>query len=318
MKTQRKRNTITKTLLLWALAFSGMVLQAQVTEAEKKLREVKTPGDGGWTIGNSLSIAFSQVTFTNWASGGQNSVSVNGRYNGIFSYLKDRLSWDNQVDVGYGILMQGANDLQKTDDRIELMSKAGYRFSETLNGALLGTFKTQFAPGYAGKESSKVISDLLAPAYLVLAAGADYKPSDKLSLFIAPLTGKITLVYNDSLSAAGAFGVEPGRQMRAELGGYLRMAYKTDLMQNVALQTKVDLFSNYLKDPQFVDVSWEVLVMMKINKYLSASINTHLLYDHDILIGKDLSGDGEPDDFKPRIQFKELVGIGLAFTLPQK
>ena len=89
-------------------------------------------------------------------------------------------------------------------------------------------------------------------------------------------------------------------------------------MTNVSLASNLDLFSNYLKDPQFVDVNWEVLILMKINKFLTASFNTQLIYDHDIKIGKDTSGNGELDDFSPRIQFKELVGIGLTFKIPKK
>ncbi len=300
---------------LFLLTFSE--LPGQVTEAEKSLRTASATETSGWKSENNLAITFSQVTFTNWAAGGQNSISVNGRYNGIFKYARERFSWDNQADIGYGLLIQGKNPALKTDDRLEIMTKAGYGFSEKLNGAILGSFKTQFAPGYAGTELDKPISNLLAPAYLIIAAGADFKPNDQLTLFVAPLTGKVTMVMDEELSALGAFGVEPGKNMRTEFGGYLRLGYHRDLMQNVGLQTKIDLFSNYLKDPQFIDVSWEVLILMKINKFLTASINTHLLYDHDILIGKDLTGDGIADDFKPRVQFKELVGIGLTFKIPQ-
>jgi hypothetical protein len=228
------------------------------------------------------------------------------------------MAWDNQVDVGYGILKQGKYGWQKTDDRLDLLSKAGYRFSNVLSGAVLGNFRTQFAPGYPGPDSKTRISDLLSPGYFLGAAGLDYKPVEWFSSFISPLTTKMTFVLDDSLSQAGAFGVTAGKKFRAELGGYIRMGLKHDLMKNVNLATNLDLFSNYLKDPQYVDVNWEVLILMKINKFLSASVNTLLIYDHDISIGKDTSGDGVPDDFAPRIQFKELVGIGLTFKIPNK
>ncbi len=301
--------------LLAAVSLISLNLPAQVTEAEKDLRNIKLDANSGWKKESNLTIAFSQVSLTNWAAGGQNSMSLSGRFNGIYNYSKDHLAWDNQVDVGYGILKQGKTSWQKTDDRIELMSKVGYRFSEVLNGAALASFKTQMTPGYSKPEGGSRISDLFSPAYFLGAIGADLKKGESLSLFASPLTTKMTFVLDDSLSMAGAFGVKPGEKFRAELGGYIRMLYKHDLMKNVGFLTKIDLFSNFIKDPEFIDVSWEVLITMKINKYLSANINTHLIYDHDILIGKDTNTDGTPDDFRPRIQFKELVGLGLSFKL---
>jgi hypothetical protein len=289
-------------------------VKAQTTEGEKQLRNISLDDTTGWKTENNLTIAFSQVSLTNWAAGGQNSMSVNGRFNGFYNYKKERMAWDNQLDLGYGLLKQGKTIWQKTDDRFELMSKLGYRLSKSLNGAALANFKSQFAPGYSKPEGGSRISDLFSPAYLLMAIGLDWKKGDNFTLFASPVALKMTFVLNDSLSKAGSFGVEPDKKFRAELGGYIRMMWKHDLMKNVGLQTKLDLFSNYLKDPQYVDVNWEVLLLMKINKYLSVNINTLLIYDHDILIGKDTSGDGTPDNFSPRIQFKELFGLGLAYT----
>ena len=121
-------------------------VSGQVTEGEKHLRNLAITGESGWKTENNLSIAFSQVSLTNWAAGGQNSMSANSRFNGFYNYKKNRLAWDNQVDLGYGLLKQGETIWQKTDDRFELLSKVGYRFSEVLNGAALASFKTQFTP----------------------------------------------------------------------------------------------------------------------------------------------------------------------------
>ncbi len=314
MIRQTTKLTITAALVVSGLCFH-FDAKAQVTEGEKHLRDIKVEGETGWKTENNLSISFSQVSLTNWAAGGQNSMSVNGRFNGFYNYKKEKLAWDNQVDLGYGLLKQGKTVWQKTDDRFELMSKMGYKLTDRLNGAVLANFKSQFAPGYSKPEGGNVISDLFSPAYFLGAVGLDLKKNDNFTLFASPLTTKLTFVLNEELSAAGAFGVAPGEKFRAELGGYIRVMWKFDPIKNVGVQTKLDLFSNYLKEPQFVDVNWEVLVLMKINKYLSVNLNTLLIYDHDIEIGKDTNDDGTPDDFGPRIQFKELFGLGLAFTI---
>ena len=152
--------------------------------------------------------------------------------------------------------------------------------------------------GFNYPDDVTVISTLLAPAYLLAAVGMDYKPNDDLSIFAAPLTSKMTIVTDDTLSSHGAFGVDPGNKTRMELGGYVKIAYKRNLMENISLQTKLDLFSNYLDKPEDVDISWEILIAMKVNKYVNANISTHLVID------KDVDAD---------IQFKEVLGIGVSY-----
>jgi hypothetical protein len=134
----------------------------------------------------------------------------------------------------------------------------------------------------------------------------DFKPEDNFSIFISPLTGKMTFVTDDSLSMAGAFGVDPGKKFRAELGGFAKIMYKIEIMENVDLQAKVDLFSNYIKNPGNIDSNAEFLLTMKINKYLAATFNTLLIYDDDINL---LQEDGTTG---PGLQLKEIFGAGFS------
>ena len=103
------------------------------------------------------------------------------------------------------------------------------------------------------------------------------------------------------------------KNVRTEFGGYLRLFYQKEIIQNVSLQTKLDLFSNYLNNPGNIDVNWEVLVSMKVNKFISATIGTQLIYDDDILIGVDTNNDGTVDAMGPRVQFKEVLTAGLTY-----
>jgi hypothetical protein len=177
------------------------------------------------------------------------------------------------------------------------------------------------APGYNYPDDVNKISDLFSPAYLLVALGLDYKPNNYFSAFLAPLTAKITFVNDQVLSDAGAFGVNPGEKTRSEVGGYLRAIYtkndfKGEFLKNISFTTKIDLFSNYNNNPQNIDVNWETLIAMKVNKYISVNLITQLIYDDDIKVPVDRNDNGtiETDEAPgSRTQFKEILGVGLSY-----
>jgi hypothetical protein len=293
----------------------------QVTEAEKTLRKQSADTLLGWKTGGVLNINLSQTSLTNWAAGGQNSLSVNGLFSGFANYKMGKSVWDNSLDLGYGILKQGDEDVRKTDDKIDFLSKYGREAFKNVYYAALFNFKTQWSPGYSYPDVDTKISDFLSPAYILVALGLDYKPNAWFSAFLAPLTGKFTIVTDQTLSNLGAFGVNPGETTKSEFGGYLRAIYsrndfKSEFLKNVSFTTKIDLFSNYTENPQNVDVNWEVLIAMKVNKYLSVNFNTQLIYDDNIQIPVDKNGNGTfetGESVRSKVQFKEILGVGLSY-----
>jgi hypothetical protein len=287
---------------------------SQTTETEKVIRSVSNDSVMGWKTGGLIGLSISQASFTNWAAGGQNTIALGGIVNLFAKYKSEHSSWDNMLDLGYGILQQGKNaDFIKTDDKVDFTSKYGRNASAKWYYAGLVNFKTQMAPGYNYPDVSTKISDLLAPAYVLAAIGMDYKPNDKLTAFIAPFTSKNTIVNDEALSNAGAFGVDPGKKTRSEIGGYIRMVYQQTYFKDksVSVLSKLDLFSNYQNNPQNIDVSWETIIGLKVNRFITTTITTHLIYDDDIDIGVDRNDDGVIDGSGPRTQFKEVIGVGL-------
>ena len=281
---------------------------AQITEGESKLKSVVTDTIHGWKKGGATNINISQATLSNWAAGGENSFALNGVL-GLFTNYKDTTTaWDNSLEVGYGVLKQGTTGLRKTDDRLEINSKYGKKAFKNFYYAALLNFKTQFAPGY-NYTINKKISNFLAPGYLVGAIGLNYQPNSYFSAFLAPVTGRLTIVKDTALSNYGAFGVDPGKSLRMEFGGYARVVFtkqdcKGELLKNMSITSKLDLFSNYLKNPQNIDVSWENIIFMKVNKYIVVSLNTNIVYDADV---KDRV------DNVAKVQFKEILGVGFAY-----
>jgi hypothetical protein len=281
--------------------------------------------DTSWKTGGIVGLNFTQVSLSNWAAGGQNSISGIALFNYYANYNKGKNIWDNSIDLGYGLTQNGDADPIKSEDKIDLATKYGrYAFKHWYYSALLG-FKSQFTPGYNYPDDSTKISNFLAPAYITLALGMDYKPNDNFSVMIAPLTGRIIIVNDQDLADAGAYGVDPaeynelfekvkdGEKMRTEFGASIRALYKKDIIENVNLQTKLELFSNYLEDPQNIDVNWEVLISMKVNKYITATLATQLIYDDNTIIAVDNNSDGIIDEAGPRTQFKEVLGVGFSY-----
>ncbi len=264
-----------------------------------------------WKFNGSSALNFSQVALSNWAAGGENSIAGNAFFNTRLLYSKNKVSWETNFDVGYGQISQRLSDgkryWKKTDDKIDFSSKLGINaFNKHWFYSSLLSFKTQMLPGYKYVNDSVLISDFLAPAYVLLSIGMDYKYK-KLSLFVGPLTGKLTIVDNDLLAEQGAFGVREGKNQRLEAGGMIKLAYQDTIMKNITFDSNLELFSNYLEYPQNLDVAWDVLMTFKVNKYISANLQTRLIYDHDTKIEED---DGSK---APKLQFKEIFGIGLAY-----
>jgi len=260
-----------------------------------------------WKIGGESSLTFSQVSLTNWAAGGESSVSGNAFLNLNANYARGKNIWENKLELAYGLMKQGEQDVRKTNDKLSLASSYGYEATKKWYYIASLTFNSQFSDGYNYPNDSVLISSFLAPAYVLAALGMEYKPNEVFSVMLLPVSGRLTIVNDDSLSAQGAFGVEPGNKTRFEFGGTVKMEIQKEIMKNVSLQSNLQLFSNYLDEPQNIDVNWEAMLNMKINDYLSANLSTTLIYDHDIKI---TDKDGNTG---PRVQFKEVFGVGFAY-----
>ncbi len=317
-----KKNLIIPGIALCLLIITRSSL-AQVTDPEKKLRTQEADSLEGWRTGGVVALNLAQTSLTNWAAGGQNSVAANGIFSAFANYKHNKSVWVNSLDIGYGLLKQGSEDRpRKTDDKFDFLSKYGQEAFKNFYYAALFNFRTQMAPGYNYPDVADKISDFLSPGYMILALGMDYKPTPYFSAFIAPVTSRTTFVNNKILSDAGAFGVTPGKKSLNEFGGYLRAIYskndfKSEFLKNVSFTSKIDLFSNYSKKPQNIVVNWETLIAFKVNKFISANINTQLIYDDKIKILDDKNGNGTADpgeSLGPRVQFKEILGVGFSYN----
>jgi hypothetical protein len=261
-----------------------------------------------WKTGGDFSFQINQSYFDNWAAGGERSWAMGSILNGFAKYNDGVHSWDNTLFMGIGYIGTQGADARKTDDKIELNSKYGRQAYKKFSYAAQMNFKTQMLEGI-DVANGLVLSDFMAPAYLNLSLGMDYKPDDRLSVFYSPLSGRIIFVMNDSLSDIGAYGVKKGQKIRPELGSYFVVQSKYELVTNIFYQSKLDMFWNYTpenadKDLFNIDVMWDNSLMFKVNSILSFIITANIIYDHDIY---SIDEDGK----KHWLQLKQTLGAGI-------
>ena len=267
-----------------------------------------------WKKGGFVGLTFSNVALSqSWSAGGSDNTTLNGAVSLFADFKKKRTTWESTLDMGYGLIRQGEFDekvpFEKSDDKINFVTKWGYKIknqNEQWYFSGLLDYRTQFDEGLNG--DGDLISQFMAPGYLTVGLGIDYKPSQKVSFNYIPLTGKMTFVFNDSLSNIGAFGVDSTKNFRAELGSFLRIKYKDEIFKNVSLDTRLELFSNYIEDFGTIDVNWQNTLVMKVNSFLSANWYSQLIYDRDIKTTKDDGSVGEA-----KIQLKSVFGVGITY-----
>jgi len=248
---------------------------------------------GPWTKKGNASLLFNQSTFDNWLAGGENNIAGTIGLNYDFNYAKDDWTWDNKVIASYGIVKTKTSSFaKKTDDRFEFNSVVGKKASERWSYSAFANFKTQFTKGYVysrnedGAEVREEYTSFLSPAYLYTGPGMLYKRDDNFKINLSPATSKFTFVdKNFTLPNEEYFGVEEGKSMRYELGFNASMYYKLDIIANVTFENILNLYSNYLEDPQNVDIDYQLNIVMKINRYLTTNLSFQTIYDDNAFRG---------------------------------
>lgn len=268
-----------------------------------------------WKFTKNIGANFTQIGLKNWAGGGQNAVSVIGLFSGSANYAKDDVAWESTLELGFGVTKLDTTPFRKSDDRIILLSKftKGITTKAPLNYSASLDFRTQFAIGRDFRivdslGNSPKISNFFAPAYLILALGVEYKPVDYFTLTLAPITGRIIFVLDKELSDAGAFGVDAGKPMNAELGWNLNAQFKKEIFQNVTFQSRLNLFNAYENFGNLV-VNSETLLLFKVNEYLNASFALDIFYDEKVQVLRDDKTVG------PATQIRNTLALGFSYAL---
>lgn len=298
------------------MAFSaGSAQDATVTELKKSAAATikKDPKDTipqKWKTGGGLGLNFNQGSLSNWSAGGDKfSLSLNAISNLYAFYKQDRHSWDNTLDLAYGMVKTTSLGRRKAADRFDLLSKYGYELAPKLSLSALGNFRTQFAPGYsylknrAGGDSAVLFSKSFAPAYALVSPGLDWKPTSSFSLFVSPVTARWIIVTDNRLKSF--YSVPLSAKSRNELGAFA----SANLIKSFGTfnyKGRLDLFSNYRSNPENIDVFWTNAITAKLTRYINFTFNYDMIYDDD-------TKNVDPNK-GPAPQILQLMGVGFAYT----
>jgi hypothetical protein len=274
-----------------------------------------------WDYSFGSVFTMNQTYLVNWTKGGESSFTTMMDLLGNATYNNEaaKTQWINSMRLNYGTLSTKDNGFRKNNDLFEINSK----FNKNAWGKIVMCatlyMKNQLAKGYNSPNDSVVVSKFLNPASVTIGLGFEYKPLKSTTINMAPLSYKNTFVLDTAQIDQTNHGIEEGKKSRQEMGTQIVINNKFSPFKDLTIENRVRLFSNYLNNPQNVDVDWEMILDQKINWFFSIRINLHLIYDDDIRFPV-LDSDGVPEllpdgsEMKvAKAQFKEFIGLSLQF-----
>jgi hypothetical protein len=302
-------------ILVQAASAQNIAVTKLRSETSRTIKKDSDTSYYNWKKGGMYNFNLSQSSLSNWAAGGDNfNMAINSYFNYYAYFQKPRQSWDNNLDLNLGFVQSTSLGGRKNDDRIDVLSKYGYRIDTTGVWYLSGlfNFRSQLFDGYSfSGANSNFTSSFLSPAYIILSAGLDFKPNNTFSVFFSPLTSRTTLLLNTRLSNLGNYGVPIGKKIYRETGLFVTVNYNNTIAPNITYKGRADFFSNYYEKPENINLYMTNMFTFKINKYFSASYSLDLIYDDKINIFGPLKK-------SPGLQLKSIIGVGYFKNLQVK
>jgi hypothetical protein len=265
-----------------------------------------------WRLLGTGAVGFTQSTLSNWAKGGESSLSMLfiGRYTA--NYSKRHLKWENAAEFRIGFFSSKTRGLEKNEDKLEFQSRVGYTAFKKWYYSAESNFRTQIARGYKFPDKVNPISTFMAPGYLTFSLGMDFKPNKNFSLFLSPLTSKSTFVRDTVLIKASNFGLERGQKKLWEPGAIAKVNWHYAVIENVVYDTRAEIFNNYRFPFQKFYLDWEQVLVMQVTQHISTRLMTQIIYDYNVMFPV-TDDNGKVIDKKAKWQFRELFTVGFNY-----
>lgn len=252
-----------------------------------------------WTYYSDVSLSFGQgFISSNWASGGENSLSILSDLKYFATYKKKSTAWENSFRYRLGALKSGNEELSKNEDKMEIQSKLGVKAFRHWNYATQFDMNTVLFNSYNASDRETVIANFLSPGNFTLSLGLDYKPKDNISLYLSPIAGQWVYVRDSSSVDVTRYGIEAGKRYKSDAGAKIELKNKHTLFDFLNVDNHLMLFSSYYEQPEKLTVDWRLTLNFRINYFMQTSIYANAVYNQN-------------DSRK--IQFKETLNIGVHF-----
>lgn len=291
-----------KKICILVFTYFSFISFAQVVISDSAaVDSIKKPKN--WSIIAKNSLIFNQAAFSNWVGGGANNVGWLASANYDLVYEKGRNLWENIIILNYGLNTTKGIGTRKTQDVINVSTNYGMQFSKSWYVSAGASVLSQFSAGYedGNNPEAKKISNFMSPGYVNSGLGLTYRPDENLTVTLRPVNGRFTFVLDKELQYAGSYGLKSdGDFFLMQLGFLATAIYKVKLMDNIEMINTGSLFSNYLENPEHMVLSYNLLLNMKINKFISSIVSLDLMYDHNQI---------------KKTQLKQTLGVGLAYTI---
>ncbi len=301
MVMQKKLLTLLAALII---VLCGLQSQAQV---------IKVDSLSEWRKAFRVGINLNQANFSsNWKAGGINSFGFNALLNYKANYKSGRRSWDNEIDMLYGMVNNSGQGYRKTLDRIFLDTRYGYSLSDKWDVIVAANLLSQFGRGYKyvkdanGVEQEQLVSDSFAPTYITFNLGAEWHPSKFFKVRLSPFAPRVTLLSNNdgryaAVDPVKPYGVDVGSSSRIEWNAFQMIAeFDKDIVTNVNLKWRYMMFANYQTlEANKIDHRVDLNLVAKVNKFVNVSLGGIFLYDFD-------------QDNSP--QYSQAFSLGVLYT----
>ena len=275
--------------------------------AQEKSNEIKE--DSIWSKGMIIAFNFQQSGFSNWTQGGEGSITYGSTLHLFADKKEQNSSWFNSIEMGYGMIRRKESGPRKNTDLIILKSYYGRKISENMEFSAHIDLRSQFDYGYKyaldpvqGTEIKTLVSAFLSPGYIQPALGLSYKKKKVFKATVSPISSKLTIVLDDTLSSRGAYGVVPGEHYRSQLGATVNISYNKKIMENVTLKSNLLFFGDH-NNLRVWDLNLDAFLDMKVNKFLYGNFMFQMIYD---------------EDASTLVQLRHVLSFGITFMLGDK
>ncbi|PKL87149.1 MAG: hypothetical protein CVV23_16850 [Ignavibacteriae bacterium HGW-Ignavibacteriae-2] len=280
-----------KKFIVYFLIVFAAVISAQEKETDPNL--------GKWVPSLVTGLNISQISFSNWAQGGDNSLAFTLMGEFSLKYKTEKWRFKNYVKTAFGKTKLGDADIRQTDNEIYLETVLSLNIGWAVDPFISNSVRTAITDGFDySKVPAVKIADLFDPGYITQSIGFTYDKSEIIQTrlgiaFQETFTNKLNQYSDDpdTKDKIEDFKFDTGMESVTDA--------KLKLDDNLLYTTKLRVFTRF-QSLDVWDVRWDNAISAKVNSWLNVNLGVILI--HEISQTR-------------KTQLKEALQIGIVYRL---